>query len=503
MHLSRYLSYWAHARSNEIALLCEGERLTWGEFDGRVEAIAAALETCGLKPGDRFGCLLPNAIEWCVALLASIKSGAIFVPLNVGFGDRELQEISKDAGCRLILSTESLIQRLDAGLSVPRHGLYFFDMTKAREPLGYEEALLTPPTERRPFLTDDDVLALCYTSGTTGVSKGVIYTHRSMEHVVTGYAFAFDVTTDDRFLLLSPLAFAGGFCRALIALVRGASLRVEVRFEPAAALRRIQEEKITCIGSTPIFLQRMSEAPGFDGANLSSLRICQLGGAPIPSSLLRRYADKGVVVRQSYGLTESGGGATLPPVATALAHPESCGIALPGVDIEIRDESGAPCPRGVTGELYVRGPQCSIGYWGKPALTAETYAGGWIRTGDLARADEHGFQIMDRKKNLVISGGVNVYPAEVERAAATLPHILDFVAFGIPSNTWGEELVAIAHGDDDISAEAIVSELRGLLGKYKSPKRVRISPRPLPRTTSGKVARQGLVELFGKLKDSS
>jgi len=216
--------------------------------------------------------------------------------------------------------------------------------------------------------------------------------------------------------------------------------------------------------------------------------------------LLEAFNRKGVQIRQQYGFTEACGGVCSPDEAGALARPESCGRALPGMELEIRDDAGRPVAPGEVGEIHVRGGQLMKGYWRDPEATASAFDGEWYRTGDLGRWSEHGeLVVVDRKKSMLISGGVNVYPAEVERAMATLPSVVEVAVLGLSSQTWGDEVVALVHAPGLDDPGPILRGARDLLGPYKAPKQVRLSPTPLKRTASNKVVRVGLDELWRDL----
>jgi fatty-acyl-CoA synthase len=216
--------------------------------------------------------------------------------------------------------------------------------------------------------------------------------------------------------------------------------------------------------------------------------------------LLNAYVAKGVLLRQSYGCTELGGGCTLPTRETALQRPASCGRALISCELEVRNEKNEVCKPGEVGEICGKGPQAMLGYWNNPTGTKTAFDGDWYRTGDLAMTDEFGdIIVVDRKKNMIISGGVNVYAAEVERTLLSLPQVLEVVALGIPSKAWGEEVVAVIHADESIDLIQLHAEAKSRLGNFKAPKQIRLSKTPLPKTASGKVARSNLIALFESL----
>jgi fatty-acyl-CoA synthase len=315
-------------------------------------------------------------------------------------------------------------------------------------------------------------------------------------------AAAFHMADDERYLILAPLAFTGGVVSNLApVIILGAQAWLEASVDPARALTLLHRHKITMLAGVPALWQRIAEAPGFAQADLAGLRGAT-GGAPVALPLLQAYNAKGVRIRQQYGFTEACGGVCSPDGDSALARPEACGRPLPGMELELRDTAGQPTPTGEIGEIHARGRQLMKGYWRDDEATRAAFDGDWYRTGDLGRWNDAGeLLIMDRKKSMLISGGVNVYPAEVERAMAAIDGVVEVAVFGLESRTWGDEVVAVAHAPSIADPALIIVAARALLGPYKTPKQVRLSPTPLARTVSNKIARAGLAELWNALGD--
>lgn len=499
MHFSRYLNHWAKLRRDRPALLCDEAMLTWGAFNAQAVAVAGTLQAMGVRPGDRVGCLLENSIPWCVAYAATIHLDAVITPLNTAFGYVELREIVDDADCAVVVSTPRLVEKLGwttDGLLAD--GVYLFDRRGGRSPLAFDEALkgqsaFDPP----PYQTDAGLFGISYTSGTTGRPKGVMLTHQGVDAMCGALALGFDWTSEEKILLVAPLAFAGGFiCNVAPMMRTGCAIRIERAFDPVRCLAFIQREGITYFGGVPALWQRLADAPGFAEADLSSLRGGSTGGAPVPEALLHAYLEKGVVIRQQYGCTEGGGGITLPDREGAIRQPGSCGFAIASLDLVLLDDDGTPTPEGEVGEICIRGPSLMAGYWNQPELTCASFAGDWYRTGDLGRIDADGLTVADRKKNMVISGGVNIYPAEVERVLSEAPGVAEIVVLGVPSEVWGEELVAIVRPGDAFDLSRLKAEARERLGRMKAPKRYAVTSEPLPRTATNKIQRQDLRQIF-------
>ena len=504
MHISRHIAYWAGLRGDQVALEYAGKSITWSELDRLADAVAANYLGQGVVRGDRIGCLLPNCLEWCVAYVAAIKVGAIFVPLNAMFGSRELRHIESDAGCKVVVSTKELIPKLGAGYTKaqPEGVAVYSRENDAFRPVvmdvsGIDVAGPAVVTG----LSEDDPVAICYTSGTTGLPKGAVQTHHSVSAMCTGLMLGYGMHDKEVFYLAAPLAFTGGIiCNLTVTLFIGAKLILNDRYDPVESLQILASNKVTAFGGATIFWQKLTEVDGFAEADLSRLRHGFCGGAPVTPDLINIFLDKGVGIRQSYGCTEAGGGATLPDLRTAATNPRSCGTAMIGLALEVRSDGGQVCEPGEVGEICVKGPQLMKGYWGKPDLTAAAIIDGWFHTGDLAFLEEDGgVVIVDRKKNMIISGGVNVYPAEVEATIESLESVAEAVVMGVPSDKWGEEVVAIVMPKGRSDEEGLKQDLVPLLGKYKTPKSIRFTSEPLPRTATGKINRQALSDLYASL----
>lgn len=507
MHFNRYIAHWASRRPDTMALSCLGETVTWRDIDRRSAAIAAFMVERGIKPGDRVACLAENSIEWCLAFIASFRAGAIFVPYNRLYGRFELGEIARDAECAMVVSCAADVAKLDIAHDADdQSALFLYDL---RDPAAPPVALADVIASDRTFVdhrrSDDDPMAICYTSGTTGVPKGILLTHRSVDTMIQGLTMTFQWSLgNERFILLAPLAFTGTLiCVLCPLLATGGTGFIEKGVDPVRALDLIVRERISYFPGVPALFEKIASAPGFADADISSIRTGNTGGAPVPRSLLEKYHAKGVTIRQQYGTSESAGAITNPESELALRNPESAGHPLPTFDLQIRDEDSNVLPANEPGEIWIRGPQMMQGYWRKPEANAAAFdAAGWYRTGDLGRYDpELGLFVLDRKKNMLISGGVNVYPAEVERAMVQIPGVEEVVVFGMPHKTWGDEVVALVHGPTLVDGDALVSQVRELVGPYKTPRRIVVSPEPLPRTASAKVVRHGLQELFTSLTE--
>ena len=502
MHLARHIGYWAEMRPDAPAVTCEGKTLSWAGLNARADSLAFEWIRNGAEAGDRVGCMMPNNLEWAVAFAAAMKAELLFVPLNAMFGKGELQLIAKDSGCRFVVSTPSLVTKLDiVDGDDPAERPTLYDLQGVMPPTRLGELRSRPADPSARQYDESDALAICYTSGTTGQPKGAVHTHRSVSVMITGLAAGYGMTSDETFLLVAPLAFTGGIiCNLAVSLYLGAHIIIEKSFDPPRTLEILARDRVTAFGGAAIFWQRLAELPGFAEADLTALRHGFTGGAPVTRELIAQFQEKGVGIRQSYGCTECCGGATIPTLEEALRNPNSCGKAMLGLSLEVCDDEGNPCPTNTPGEIRLAGPQLMRGYWNNPERTAEAFDGDWYLTGDIGLINDDGsVVVVDRKKSMIITGGVNVYPAEVEKVLTAKDFIGEAAVFGVPSEEWGEEVVAIIVSEDALDETGLIAALKDELGPYKAPKRVRLRTEPLPRTATGKIDRMELPGLFGEL----
>ena len=504
MNLARYCSYWAQMRGDRPAAVFKDTQLTWGQLNDQAEAVAATLQSMGVAKGDRVGCLLNNCMEWVVMWSAILKAGAILVPLNPRYGDVELREITALVDCTVIASTADHIARFApdvANRALDLTAKTLFPLKSGGIPVSIEAAIAGGGVATDVQVDAEDIAVITFTSGTSGVPKGAMLSHRAIQAVDACIIRTYRYSCEEQVLLLAPFAFTGG-CISVYSptYIVGGCIHIEESPDPERALATIIREGITALTGVPILWERMASSPQFSTADLSSLTSAATGGAPVPQSLLERYLSKGIRIRQVYGCTEASGLISAPNEQHALDKPWACGAPLPSLELQIVDMNGTPCVTGEVGEIVLRGPQLFSGYWNAPGATQDAWRNGWYHTGDLGRLDEMGHvQITDRKKNIVISGGVNIYPAEVERAMSAIAGVDEVVAFGIPDSVWGERVVAVVHGVLPVDPKDIMQQARSALGAYKTPKEIIVSTHPLPRTSSGKVLRAQFTQLYEQL----
>lgn len=505
MNLARYSAYWARLRADKPAIRFKGETTTWAELDRRASAVAAALQKMGVSKGDRVGCLLTNCPEWPITYIGALRIGAILVPLNPRFGDAELQQVEAQVACRVVVSNPEFIRKLKPQQSIdgqtPGASYLYADGVS---PKNFYEAATSEAVPTPVDIDPADIAIISFTSGSTGLPKGVMLAHDGIGAFAHSQIVALGLNSEDRVLLLAPFAFTGGVISAFTPnYVVGGCTQIEDAFDPMRALKLLAEDGITSLTAVPILFEAMAGLPGFEAADLSRLRTAITGGAPVSQTLLQRYLKKGVTIRQVYGCTEGCGLLALPTPENAIAKPWSCGDALPTVDIRLVNAEEQACKADEPGEILIKGIQVMRGYWNRPEENDKAWIDGWYRTGDMGVRDADGhLKIVDRKKNMIITGGVNVYPAEVERAMAGLGGIAEVLVFGRPDAKWGETVVAVVHGPKAEVAQSLFDASRQLLGDYKAPKELIVSPAPLPKTTTGKISRQGLDAYYASLESA-
>lgn len=480
-----------------------GERLTFAELSGRSARVGNALLAAGVRPGDRVGLLLMNGPEFVESFFAVARIGAVVVPLNWRLVADELTFILADSGTRTLLygeefadtvaeiqgrGEETTVERwIEVGEGAPRpFAIPYVPWRDAAE-------------SRLPPLgaADEDLLYIMYTSGTTGLPKGVVHTHDSALWGVLTIAATADLRPGDRYLMALPLFHVGALTPATLCVYLGVTSVILRNFDPVRAWQLIEEEQLTTGLLVPAMLNFMSQVPDLDRFDRSSLRWCMSGAAPVPVELIRRYDDLGIEILQVYGLTETCGPACLIDSENALARIGSTGRAFLHTDVRIVDGDGRDCPPGTAGEVLVRGRHLMREYWNRPDATSESLVDGWLHTGDVAEMDADGFvYIRDRIKDMIISGGENIYPAEIESVLQAHPRVLEAAVIGISSDRWGESpLALVRRKDEDLDEATLLHHCAEHLARYKLPRVVRFVDE-IPRNPSGKILKRVLRERF-------
>ncbi len=501
------IGFWLTKRAfldgDREAVVDGNRRVSYQALNGRVNRLSWALEAMGLKQGDRCAMLVYNGLEYVEVIFAAAKLGLLLVPLNWRLSPAELAFNLSDSG------TETLI--FDPGFAGLIPGLV--DQTPVRRLLvlgeeeaagapAYEKALARQPEqgpESGPVGLDTPHIIM-YTAGTTGRPKGAVLTQGASFWNAINLQTDLYFTPHDRNLLVLPMFHIGGIGLFTLPMIYvGGTVVIQRIFEPAETIRLLKEETITLFFGVPAVFLFLIQHPDFHPEAFAQTRVVMSGGAPLPVSLVRQYHAAGIVLQQGFGMSEAA-----PSIATlgkdrSLKKAGSIGRALFHLEARVVDDDLKDVPTGAVGELVIRGPNLMQGYWNRPEATAEAFAGGWFHTGDLARMDEEGdLTIVERKKDMFISGGENVYPAEVENGIFELPQVSEVAVIGIPDEKWGEvgRAVVVLKDGQPLSEGEILDHLRRRLAKYKIPKRVVFVDR-LPRNAAGKVLK---TELRDRLK---
>jgi len=484
--------------ADKVALVFRGEEMRYPELSDRIDRLASALRDRGIAAGDRVAYLGNNHPAFIEALFATTLLGAIFVPLNTRLSGPELAFQLGDCGAALLISGCSLEDRAAAGTAGLRiHRIVVTD-PELDEPLPaetepYERVVeLAAPLGPTPRVTLDDPALILYTSGTTGRPKGAVLTHGNVTWNCFNALVDYGFRGDERSLLISPMFHVAALdMGAAPTLLVGGTLLIQERFVPGEALQAIQDLKATAISGVPTTYQLMMEDPKWDEVDISSLRTMTCGGSPVPLKVFEAYAARGLAFTGGYGMTESAPGITALPPQYAVSRAGSSGLAHFFTEYRLRDtETGEIVTEpGARGEIESRGPNIFKEYWNRPEATADALVDDWLRTGDIGYSDEDGFiYIADRVKDMIISGGENIYSAEVEIAIAAIDGVTGVAVIGVPDEKWGETphaVVTLAPGKT-LDAETMVGLLRQQLAGYKIPRTLEIVEE-LPRTASGKI----------------
>ncbi len=465
-----------------VADLASGRSWTYGELHRAVDRLAAwIVSEVGPASGERLATLSKNNAEMVILQLACIRAGAIFMPLNWRLAVAELHALVADAGPNMLFCQK--------GMTPPDNARRVIDIAEMLT-MGSDGAA-PPVAARRAF---DDVSTLLYTSGTSGRPKGVMLSEENNFWGCTNLIHGNAVNPSSTFLCDMPLFHTAGLMAAArTPLLAGGAVLISEGFDPHLTLERMTDPDlgVTHYFSVPQMAATLWNQPGFDAAKLHKIVAWAIGGAPNPKAQSERFIGAGVRISEGFGMSETGSNFAIPPMdlSEMLRKAGSCGLPLMTVQTKIIDDDGNEVASGEQGELLVRSPSVAKGYWQQPELTAKAFVDGWFHTGDAAMQDEEGyFYIVDRKKDMYISGGENVYPAEVEAALAELLEVGECAVVGVPDERWGEvgRAYVIPVAGKAITAEQVIAHCSARLAKFKVPKTAVITDY-IPRTSSGKV----------------
>lgn len=494
-------------KQNIAIIVPDEEKLSFQQLNDRANRLAQGLISLGLRKGDRVAVLLPNCEEYLESYLALAKSGLVRVSLNVRLSAREHAFMLADSGSRAIITNEDFSGYLSNVKDELNELKWIISLSPVRggEELSYEDLISESSSEEVKIpLDSEDVFRLHYTSGTTGRTKGAIQTHAS--RVTTTLNTLLDVVTlgkEDKILHVAPLTHASGNL-FLPAFVRGASNVLLRKFDPQLFLETVEREEITVVFLAPTMIIRLLNFSDLKRYDLSTLHTVIYGGAPMPEEKIREALQKlGEKFVQLYGLAEATWACTILPKddhdLKVTGRLKSIGREISNVQIRLVDDNDNEVKPGEMGEIIIRGPHLMREYWNLPGETASVLRNGWLYTGDLARIDELGYlTVVDRKGEMIVSGGLNVYPKEVEDVLYQHPAILEAAVFGVPDEEWGESVKAVIVPKEGValSKEDIISHCRKHLASYKKPRSIEFRSDLLPKSSAGKILRRVIREQY-------
>lgn len=477
-------------------------RASYADLNLVANRAASVLSGLGLKHGDRVALLMQNSIDFVALFYGAAKLGLIVIPLNTRLTASELSFILSDSGTNVLIYDAEFAETIAAIKTGDEHPLTVatYLQTSDKDLSGEDclKDLLETASDKEPNISggDDDNLFIMYTSGTTGLPKGVVHSHESIMWAGLCWASTVEVRYKDRLLLPLPMFHVAALTAVLFCSARGVTLVSMPDFDPSEFWKLIVDEKI-CIGaSVPAILNFMRQVPEFEELEAPDFRFFITGAAPMPETLTRIYNDKNMEVIQGYALTESGGGGCMLMNEDALRKIGSAGKPTMFTQLCIRDGQGKRSSVG-TGEILLKGPHMMKEYWNRPDATEDSYDDGWFCTGDIAEIDDEGFiTIKDRIKDMIISGGENIYPAEVENVILAHPAVTEVAVIGLADEKWGEKTCAIiVKNEHEADADGIISFCEEKLSRYKLPRKV-IFVDAIPRNPSGKILKRVLRDQF-------
>lgn len=492
--ISRWVNYWAETRGAAPVIEFEGTTLSWAELNQRMERGARHLGNQGVAKGDRVAVMMGNRPEYYEVFFSIVHLGAIFVPVNPRLSTPEITFLVQDSGAKLLVTESAFEPNVLGGLEGTSCRALNIDAGSGSWSAG-AAANMGEPVD---MPTAEDVLAILYTSGTTGKPKGAVLTHSAFMHSAENLVHAYSYTQHDRHLVVLPLSFTGGILTlSQPVFVSGGTIVLERQFDPSRVLKVLKESKVTVFFAAPALLQLLRIANDFTKEAFATLRLIVAGAAPVPEALLDFYQEMGVAVGQGYGLTEGGAVDTFLLAEDASRKVGSVGKSCIFTETRIADENGAQVAAGTPGEIVLRGPNIMREYWNNPEATAAAFRDGWLRTGDVGVMDDEGYiSVVDRLKDLVITGGMNVYPAEVEAVLFQHPAVAEVAVLGVPHDVYGETVVAAAVFREGASLS--INELREFcndrIADYKIPRRL-VKVDAIPRNASSKVQKFVLREM--------
>ncbi|CRZ15160.1 long-chain-fatty-acid--CoA ligase [Mycolicibacterium neworleansense] len=509
MYLTQGLRRAAQIRPREESTVFGQRRRIWSETADRVARIAGGLKEIGVRPGDRVAILALNSDRYFELLYAIPWLGAVMVPVNTRLATPEIRYILEDSGVRVLFADGAMQAHAAdlAGQTPTLETTFYLDDDAAPAGVRHYEELAAGPALADAGAGGDTLAGIFYTGGTTGKSKGVMLSHNNLVwnamNVIAGMYYDQDMT----YIHSGPMFhLADGGATFGVTVCGGRHVFVP-RFDATECLRTMESERVTHAALVPTMINMLVNNPAVGDVDLSRLDYITYGASPMPEGLLRKALESfpNCSFIHAYGMTEASPGVTLlPPRYATLDGPyagrlKSCGQAQLTTELKIVDEERKILPRLVIGEVAVRGPMIMLGYWNMPEQTAAVLEAGWFYTGDAGYLDDEGFLfIVDRLKDMIISGGENVYSAEVENAISLMPGVAEVAVIGIPDPRWGETVhaVVVPRPGAGLTAEAVIEHCGGRIAGYKCPRSVEFRDTPLPQSGPGKILKRELREPF-------
>ena len=493
---NRGLGSWPQRRArmtpHRIALTDGEQTITYRTLADRSAALANAFRGLGIRAGDRVAYLGPNHSTYFDVLFGATALGAIMVPINTRLAAPEVRYVLSDSGADVIVAApthEDVLSNALAGSEGHRvisTGVELDEMIQSARPTWVDDEVAL-----------DDVAIIMYTSGTTGRPKGAMLTHGNLTWNIANVLIDLDLRHDEMALIVAPLFHIAALAMiSLPILVKGGTLLLQPGFEPTAALELIENYGVTQIFGVPTMFNLMAKSETWADADISSLRAVMCGGAPVPKATIETYLERGIVFLQGYGMTETAPGLLFLDGPSSTTKAGSAGVPSFFTDVRLVDPTMQDVAAGERGEVLAAGPNVMKGYWQRPGETSRSFNDGWFHTGDVATRDDDGYYtIVDRVKDIIISGGENIYPAEIEDALLFHPAVAEAAVIGVPNDQWGEVGRAIVVLRERVTEEELMAFLEERLARYKLPKSI-IFTDDLPKSGAGKILKRSLRERY-------
>jgi long-chain acyl-CoA synthetase len=512
MNIAQGLAHAKKIAGTRQAVACGETRYTWEEFDLRTDALARGLASLGVVRGDRVAVLMLNCHRYLELYYACARMGAVIVPLNIRLARPEIVYILNDSESKALVVDKTFAPYSTGRDTFPtvESVVYCGDATPEGM-INYDDVVSKGSHMQESVdqeMEDDDLAGLFYTGGTTGRAKGVMLSHKNVMSNAINFIIAISFVSKDRYLHAAPMFHLADVGAVFALTILGACHVFIPMFNPVHVLEAIQNEKVTVTLLVPTMVNAVLNHPDVDNYDLSSLRRLIYGASPMPVELLKQGLQKwGQIFVQGYGMTETS------PLLTVLdpadhipgGSPEqvrrlsSCGKEILGVEVRVVNAEDEDVHPGEIGEIIARGPSVMLGYWRMPEATAAAVVDGWIHTGDLASIDEENYiYIVDRAKDMIISGGENIYSVEVENALYTHPAVLEVAVIGIPDDVWGEAVhaVVVCKPGIQVTSDELIAHSRTLIAGYKVPRSIEFSQDALPKSGAGKILKRDLRDKY-------